>query len=296
MATWVTTDDSMLLDANVKKIFFENYTLKAPAYMGWNQVSSMKGRKYTEGMMKGLPALSEVDRLTRYNELQIEEIGEVTITPIKFGAVLLFAWEDLEDDPRGILRKAVSALGRAARERVEIEGAYVLNHAFDGAVVGADGLGLCVVNHVTDIGLQANRPAVAATFDPTSIQTLWLMLELVTDEAGKDLSFSPRKIVAHPTQKFKAKEIFGSARAPYLTTNEINVLEDTLKFVECRKLSDQNAWFMMDESPIHFKWRYRPQVLKPQEGFSDDSVQYKIRLRLARGFVDYKGVVGTPGS
>ena len=201
------------------------------------------------------------------------------------------------------------ALARAMAYTKQVKAASVLNNGFSGSYLGGDGVSLfgtnassSVVNHpLVNGGTNANRPAVGADLNETSLEAAVIAIAAWTDERGLLIAAKPRKLIVPPALMFTAKRILDTELRVATADNDINALRAMGSIPEGYTvnhfLTDTNAWFMMTDVPNGMKHFERTKMATSMDGdFDTGNVRYKARERYSFGWSDPLGVYGSPGS
>ena len=201
------------------------------------------------------------------------------------------------------------ALARAMAYTKQVKAASVLNNGFSGSYLGGDGVSLfgtnassSVVNHpLVNGGTNANRPAVGADLNETSLEAAVIAIAAWTDERGLLIAAKPRKLIVPPALMFTAKRILDTELRVATADNDINALRAMGSIPEGYTvnhfLTDTNAWFMMTDVPNGMKHFERTKMATSMDGdYDTGNVRYKARERYSFGWSDPLGVYGSPGS
>jgi len=201
------------------------------------------------------------------------------------------------------------ALARAMAYTKQVKAASVLNNGFSGSYLGGDGVSLfgtnsasSVVNHpLVSGGTNANRPAVGADLNETSLEAAVIGIAAWTDERGLLIAAKPRKLIVPPALMFTAKRILDTELRVATADNDLNALRAMGSIPEGYTvnhfLTDTNAWFLMTDVPNGMKHFERTKMATSMDGdFDTGNVRYKARERYSFGWSDPLGVYGSPGS
>jgi len=201
------------------------------------------------------------------------------------------------------------ALARAMAYTKQVKAASVLNNGFSGSYLGGDGVSLfgtnsasSVVNHpLVSGGTNANRPAVGADLNETSLEAAVIGIAAWTDERGLLIAAKPRKLIVPPALMFTAKRILDTELRVATADNDLNALRAMGSIPEGYTvnhfLTDTNAWFLMTDVPNGMKHFERTKMATSMDGdFDTGNVRYKARERYSFGWSDPLGVFGSPGS
>jgi len=115
----------------------------------------------------------------------------------------------------------------------------------------ADGLALFSASHSKIVGgTWANLLSPAADLSATSLQTCIDNFETTTSEEGRQQVIRATKLIVHPNNAWKAKELLNSAFDPESPNNAVNTIKErNLKLVVSPYLTDTDAFTLMAEPP-----------------------------------------------
>lgn len=165
-----------------------------------------------------------------------------------------------------------NALSRSLGETKELQGASILNLAFDSGSPIGDGVSLCNASHPLQNGDTVSN-TVAADLNETSLKSAITAIRTnFVDDRGLKIQVKPQKLVVHPNDAFNAFEILKSDLSTSVNqfgtdgvtnTNNVNSIKGRGFFSEGAfiydYLTDSDAWFILtdvDYGLIH--WQRRP--------------------------------------
>lgn len=290
---------SNLLAPGFRKIVFETYK-ERPVEGGKLVNKNTSKRAYEEDFP-----------IAGFGTLQTKvEGGPVVFQDAVQGTVKRYTWttfalgfritqEMMEDDLYGVMGGRMSkALGRSARNNMEIVMHAPYNSAFDNTVNGfVAGEALCD-DHTTLRGLvQRNRPAVDADFDLISLQAALEHFHNLTDESGIPAVFIPQLVIHSVGQHWIVSQVLKSQYLPGSNLNDINqVAQEGLSPHLSHYLVDPDAWFVRcSEHDINYFDR-RPATFTNTDDFITGDALFKLTRRNGAGFGDWRGVYGSPGA
>lgn len=193
------------------------------------------------------------------------------------------------------------ALARAMAYTKQVKAASILNNAFSGITYG-DGVTLCATNHpLVDGGVNANRPAVGADLNETSLEAAVIAISEWTDERGLLIAAKPRKLIVPPSLQFVATRILQTELRVGTSDNDLNALKTNGSIPEGYTinhwLTDGDAWFIKTDIPNALKHFTRVKMSTGMDGdFDTGNVRYKARERYSFGVSDPLGIWGSPGA
>ena len=194
------------------------------------------------------------------------------------------------------------ALARAMAYTKQVKAAYVLNNAFNTAVVYGDGVTLCNTAHpLISGGVNSNRPATGADLNETSLENAVIQIAGWTDERGLLIAAKPRKLIVPPALMFVATRLLETELRTASADNDINAIKNNGSIPQGYRvnhfLTDTNAWFLCTDVPNGLKHFVRTPLSTSMDGdFDTGNVRYKARERYSFGVSDPLGVFGSPGS
>lgn len=229
-----------------------------------------------------------------------------TFKPVKYGLGIAASQELVEDDKVGIVSKRSVALSNAIFQAREIQGASVMNNAFDGTnYAGPDGKALCASDHplIKAGGTQSNILSTPADLDVASLElglTDWELIK--THEGFLQLPPTPRVLVAS-ANRWNVAEILKSQMRSDTANNTANAFKytetgGTIDALVWAYLTDPDAWFLVappDETETLWLDRKAPYTKADYTEKNETGIVY-MRYRSDVGFYGWKGVYGTPGA
>lgn len=210
--------------------------------------------------------------------------------------------ECVEDELYGIIKQAPKALNIAVNQTVDVLGTAVLNNGFNGAVGyrGVDGKALFAIDHPQSKagGIVANRPAIAADFDPVALNNALETWELWTDDNALPMLIMPKYVFSGPKQRKIIGQTLGSEKEPFTADNQINAIKDwNLERMILHYLTDDEMWGILsakDAQYLKWFWRIKPQFRPFDDPYTGNAI-YQTRFRSKAGFTHWHGTYATPG-
>lgn len=220
-------------------------------------------------------------------------------TNVTYGLGYIVTREEIEDSQYTYVSqnraKALSFSMQATKETVH---ANILNRAFDGAYVGADGQPLISANHPSRGGLQSNRVA-DADLSESSLEDAFKAMWAAKNARGLPIVLRGTKLVIHPSELFNATRILKSAMrvgTPNNDTNAIRTMGIAPEVVANPYLSDLDAWFLLTNAPNGLiSMKRRGIELQKADDFDTENVKAKATERYAAGWADWRAVFGSQG-
>lgn len=239
------------------------------------------------------------------------EGSSVTYQDAIQGAIKRYQWttyglgfrvtvEMMEDDLYGIMGNRMSkALGRSARNNLEIVQHAPYNSAFDTGVVGwVSGESLCDTSHaLIRGGTLSNRSATDADFDLLSLQAALEHFHGLTDESGIPNVFIPQIVVYSIGDHWMVNQVLRSQKLPGSDFNDINqIANEGLTSHLSHYMTDTDAWFVLaSEKDINYFDRRTPTFTNSDDFHTGDAL-FKLTRRNGSGFSDWRGVWGSQGT
>jgi hypothetical protein len=291
---------SRLLAPDLRQVYFETGKERPKEYPLIFNVGDMEWNPITDYQVSGLgtmPGKSEGEQFTM-DELITGGTKSYTATP--YGMAVEITWEAWRDELYGVMQEMVRCMARAGRNREEVSAWSILNNAFSTSFAGfTSGNSLCDTTQTKLDGTSwANRPSPDIGFSITGIQNAITRFENMTDERSMPRLMAPSMLVISPSNKFVAREIFGSGGKPYTADNEINALiDEDLSFMVCHYLSTSTYWFMLagkGQHDLNFFWRDQPIFDMFDDPYTKNAVATAYQ-RHCQGFGSPYGVDGSTG-
>ncbi len=213
----------------------------------------------------------------------------------------------VDDEEYGEINRRARNLGGAFDRTVESDAADVFINGFtDGgtnrlgaSTNGADGVGLLSTAHpyspAQSGSTQANEGTLALNV-PNVDTTRQAMLNFV-DDKGELLAVEPDTILVPTELERTAKQIFGRGAMwePGSAQFDKNIFEGAMRVVVWNRLTDANAWFMIDSELmkrfLHFQWRIRPEFAQAED-FDGIQAKYRGYMRYGIGWSYWAFIYG----
>jgi len=193
------------------------------------------------------------------------------------------------------------ALARAMAYTKQTKAAALLNTGFTSFQSG-DGVALFATNHPTvGGGTNANKLAVNADLNETSLEQAVIDIAAFTDERGLLIAARPRKLIVPPALMFVATRLLQTELRTGTADNDTNALRSNGSIPEGYRvnhyLTDTDAYFITTDIPNGMKHFVRTSMATSMDGdFDTGNVRYKARERYSFGVSDPLGIFGSPGA
>ena len=193
------------------------------------------------------------------------------------------------------------ALARAMAYTKQTKAAALLNTGFTSFNSG-DGVTLFATTHPTvGGGTNANKLAVNADLNETSLEQAVIDIAAFTDERGLLIAARPRKMIVPPALMFVATRLLQTELRTGTADNDTNALRSNGSIPEGYRvnhyLTDTDAFFITTDIPNGMKHFVRTPMATAMDGdFDTGNVRYKARERYSFGVSDPLGMFGSPGA
>lgn len=293
-AALTTTDFPVLLNGLAATSLRAGY-LQAPAthavWTGEREVPDFRPR--TLAMLSAAPGLLKVPEGLEYKFGSFSESAE-SFRVETFGRIIQFTRQALVNDELDALTATPKALGEAAR-RLEADMAYaklVANAAMQ------DGKALFHEDH-------GNLATAGAALSIDTLGTARAAMRKQKGLEGEFIDPQPRYLIVPVAMETKAEQLLNSTVDPSKANNTENlewVRRLTLVADPRLDASSETAWYLSTEPSqiegivrVYLEGEARP-FLDQQEGWTRDTMEYKGRLDLGVGVIDWRGLYKNPGA
>lgn len=290
---------SNLIVPGFRKIVFETY--KERPIEGTRRVNQQSSKR----------AFEEDFEMAGFSTLQTKGEGQsVSYQDALQGGIKRYLWttfalgfritqEMMEDDLYGVMGARMSkALGRSARNNMEIVAASPYNNAFNTAVNGFKaGEALCG-NHTSLRGdVQRNRPSTDTDFDLAALQAAVEHFHNLEDESGIPAVFIPKMLMHSVGDHWIVSQVLKSQMLPGGNQNDINqIANEGITADLSHYLTDTDSWFLIcDQHDVNY-WDRRPVTFTNSDDFHTGDALFKLTRRNGAGFGDWRGIYGSQGS
>lgn len=206
--------------------------------------------------------------------------------------------EMMEDDLYNIFGSRMSkALGRSARNNMEIVMHAPFNSAFDTTVNGFKAGESLLGEHTGLRGnVWRNTPASPTDLSLPALQAAFEHFHGLTDDSGIPAMFTPKVLVHSIGDYWIANQILKSQALPGGNQNDINQLQrEGITPHLSHFITDPDAWFLLsDEYDINYYSR-RPFTVSNMDDFETGDAKFKGTLRNGSGFGSPRGIYGSSG-
>lgn len=227
---------------------------------------------------------------------------------VVYGKGFMVTREQYEDNlyPKVGLKKA-RALAFGMRQTKEINGANILNRAFNSSFTGGDGKELCATDHphfYQTAGSSTdwqNELTTAADLSETALEQACIDIGKWTDDRGLKIAVHPTKVVVPVDLQFEIERILGNTARPATADRDINAIVSMGKFsngyVVNHYLTDVDAWFLNTTAPDGLcMFQRRGMEFTIDNDFDTENAKFKATERYVFGWTDPRGIYGSPGA
>jgi hypothetical protein len=203
----------------------------------------------------------------------------------------------LLDDARvNIQNRMSSNLAASMKRKREIDGASVLNNAFNSGYTGGDSLSLCNDAHTSNNPNGSNQDNAGSTaMSATSVEaTRRLGFDMLDDAGNLALVHYDTLIVPRELEE-TAWEIINSTGKVDTADNNANFHKGKYKLVVWDFLTDSNNWFFVNWRlmKMYLVWYNRINTeFQRDVDFDSYSRKYSAYMRYSYGFSDWPWVYG----
>jgi len=213
---------------------------------------------------------------------------QVTATP--YGQLFSVTWEMWRDDKYGVMGEMWADMAKSNKWRQEVQAFGMPNNAFS-VNSGYDNVPLITnaANPHTDLdeSTQVNRPTPDIALSQTGIQAMQINFDLLNNDRSRPQDVAATRVMIHPSNRYLAREIFGSSGKTGTGDNDMNaLLNDGLEWGVVRYLTRTQDWFglaPLNECDWQFMWRDRPRSRSFDDPFieaADNTVYQRFATRI----------------
>lgn len=213
----------------------------------------------------------------------------------------------LEDDQYGKIRQRATGLGETFATTKEHDAVQVFINAFTDSgknrmgdsVAGADAVGLCSTAHprspMQSGTTQSNEGTLALTID--NVDTTRQNMLNFTDDRGQLMGVSP-DLVLVPAELQRTAETIFSSKAQYEPGSAnftVNLFGGRMRVIMWNRLTDSNAWFMIDSRLMKQYLIWQERVAPAFEALpqvNPEVAQFSGRMRYGIGWTYWSWIFG----
>lgn len=213
--------------------------------------------------------------------------------------------EEIQDNKYAEVAAArARRLAFSMRQTKEVNGANILNRAFNSSYTGGDGKELCATDHPTMYaGNQSNELSVGADLSEASLEDLTIQIMKAKDDRGYPISLMGRKLVIAPDEAFNAERILKSTLQNDTANNAVNALRSKgvlpEGYVVNHYLTDADAFFILTNVPSETGLIYQERMGLQFERDNDFNTKNALASAVERyqfGWVDWRSIFASSGA
>ena len=275
--------------------------------LGQSRVPSLRGRLFSvrgstiaEEKGTGMGGMSP-DAWNQYKKggkkgrLDLDQLYTQSYTHVEYPVELVIEKRLLLNDQYGRIGDIVRRAGISAEQKMEIDAAGLFNAAFTGAT-WSDGKVLCATDHPKSpnksAGTYSNKGTTALS--KAAVSATRILMMRFADDKGNEIGLMPNVLLVPPELEDTALEIANSALDPASANNAINPQAGRFSVISWQRLSDTNAWFMIDDTwrseVVNWYNREAVQVMMTHETTTE--VVYELKLHYSFGCDDWRWIYG----
>ena len=231
-----------------------------------------------------------------------------TLTPLTYAMGVRMSremYEDIQSGDKGRLKSFIQmtkALRQSAWATEETNAANILNRAFSGSYLYADGKKLCATDHPVPKtgGSYSNTLGTPADLSYSSLTSLIQTFEDMVNLAGQPVVCLPATLYVPTDLHVQAVEIVKSKLKADTANNNINAISDIWQ-IEVKVnpfLTDADAWFLLAKKAQHqlVKIERVPLQFENEGDFDTWDMKWGARMRHIFDAWDSRGVAGSEGA
>lgn len=283
-----------LLEPGLRKIVFETYKERPEQYSQVLNVLTSKKAMETDLRMGGFSMFNTKGTLdsTEYEDPTATDIVQYKHTTFSKGFIV--EKELVDDEQYTQINKMPKALARAGRATIEFEAAKIFNNSTVASATNWKSEALISATHARlDGGATTSNAIGDLALTEANLEVAMKLASDQVDERGLKIQMVPNVLVVPRSLEYTAAKIIKTSQMPGGNNNDINPMYNKFKIVVLDYLTDQNNWYLLDDSlhQLNFFWRERPSF-KSTNDFDTDVAKYKMRFRFSTGWTDHRGVLG----
>lgn len=213
---------------------------------------------------------------------------KATYTHKKYSKGIQLERELLDDDLYSVIRKRVKKLATVGFNTTQYYAASVFNNAANGGYTGPDGYCLCYASHPVVPGSSTTFSNVGALeLNAENVETTRTAMKAWVDDKGNPIDINPDTLLVPTALRKKARIIAETDEEPDISDHGINVWKGALDVIEWGRLTDTNAWFLIDRERMKqfLNWYWRRKLdFKNTVEFDDEVSKYAVLCRFSYGW------------
>lgn len=231
----------------------------------------------------------------RKGRLDFDQLYTQSYQHVEYPVELVIEKRLVLNDQYGRIADLVRRAGVSAEAKMEIDAASVFNKAFTGAT-WSDGKALCATDHPKSPNKSAGTYSNEGTsaLSKAAVSATRILMQRFADDKGNELGLAPNVLLVPPELEDTALEITNSALDPASANNAINPQAGRFTVIPWQRLTDTNAWFMIDDTwrqeVVNWYNREAVQVMMTQETTTE--IVYELKLHYSYGVDDWRWIYG----
>jgi hypothetical protein len=226
----------------------------------------------------------------------LQQLYDKRYTHVKFTKGFQITEEASEDDLDNVISNAAPALGRIAKNSIEVEAYGDLNGAFS-ATTTADGGALCASHSLIGGGTFSNL--ISGDLAQGTLESALNKFADMVDEKSNLIAIQPQTLVIPNELRWTATELLKSQLRSDTANNAINALSQVgLDILIVPYLTGDDDWFVFSKPGDHslmFYWRKEPKTDHAID-FDTGNLKSKMTMRFSHGAFMWYGIIGGQGS
>jgi len=298
----------------ILNVVSENYKTRPTQYDKVFKIVKGVERAYHEEVyMTGLPvsSLKPSGGPTQYTSFSTQYLTRLVYQA--YSLAVPISRESLDDGEHVDLAMRYSTeLMISAMERREIEGANILNFAFNSSFTANPGDGQPLVSTAHPLAVASplggstlsNRVAGDPVLSQTAVEQAVTQIYSFTDNTGRFIQLNPKKLIVPTALSLQAPVILQSYLRTGTNNNDQNPLNPLFSdgYVVMQRLTSPSAWFIqtdsMDKNPNNhglFMAKRTEIELTMEPSFTSEALRIKNYDRFAFNWTEWRDIIGSAG-
>lgn len=290
-----SVQDALLLDEITGAVAFDQFQQMPFTVQELFTFRPMGNRRFRHSSMGDLGNFTEVNEGAASPDDQPEPQFTTDIVPAIFKKKTTLSREFIEDERWGTLQQIGMMYGGAAARTMEQDGADFFNGAFTTSLA-EDEKSLCNSAHTNKDGGNSQSNSLTNTLSMTGIKNTKQAFRDLKNYRGHLLGDRmPRLLLAPNEIEETALELARSEGRPDTPNRAANVYAGTFRVIIWDRLTDANAWFMIDPFQMRMNLLWLIRVAFEMWGAGDlDTGSRKVGgyMRYGFGAFDWKWIIG----
>jgi len=222
-------------------------------------------------------------------------------THVVYALGFVITKELVEDDLYDVVgQRKATGLAFSMRQTKEVNGANVLNRAFNSSYTYGDGV--CLINSAHPNiagGTWANLIAIAADISEAALEQACIDIGKYTNDRGLRIAVKPEKLIVPVDLDFETNKILNTQYEVGTNNNTINAVRSRFPggYKLNHYLTDTDAWFIITNVPNGMTYfERRADTFSQDDDFGTDNALFKATSRYSFGCSDKRSIYGSPGA